>query len=241
MSKFLRYLILSLCLLSFSVYAEIVSDPALEESSRNIEEKQNQLYNLMNNSIAPAIREGREASEAMRQTMEKSLTGNSGVGAAINTPEEQSFRDWTPSAQDLQNMVSQGLQTGSMADQIKYYNEKFNVPRSVDLTPADENSVMGSYGEFSAISTNAALSVADKSFNNASAISKQLNYLYGLIDQQPTLKQSMDLNTAIALKIAALQAELMRLQAQQLKMQAVSQHETNSNRLEMMHFVKNID
>lgn len=240
MPKCSQFIFLGLFLASFSIQAEVVSDPALEESSRNIEQKQAQMYDFMSNNLYPAIQDNKAAMQAAQQTIEKSLTGNSGVGATFNTTEEQNFRNWTPSSKDLENMVRQGLQTGSMADQIKYYNEKFNVPSAADLTPADENSVMGNYGEFSAVSTNAALSVADKSFDNARAISLQLNSLYSMIDQQPTLKQSMDLNTAIALKIAALQAELMRIQAQQLKMQAVSQHQNNANRLEMMHFVKDV-
>jgi hypothetical protein len=180
------------------------------------------------------------AVQAQTQVLEESMTGVTGIGAEFNTAQEQNFRNWAPSAEDLANMVAEGLQTGSLADQIKYYNQKFPIPKITDLTPNNENSIAGNYGVFSAVNTNAALSVADKSFDNAQQIVNQINFLYTLIDRQQTLKQSMDLNTAILGKIATLQNELLRVQAQQLKMQAVSQQQNNTARTLMAGFVQEI-
>lgn len=223
-------------LFSISVFADptsVVTDSATETNTSNI-------LNVLQNNVAPAINNTNAAVQAQTNILQESLTGISGMGSAFNTQQEKNFRNWTPTAQDLANMVAEGLQTGSLADQIKYYNQKFPIPTMQQLTPNDKNSIAGNYGVFSAVNTNAAFSVADKSFDNAAQIVNQINYLYTLIDRQQTLKQSMDLNNAILAKIASLQNELLRVQAQQLKMQAVDQQQSNSARLLMTHFIKKV-
>lgn len=180
------------------------------------------------------------AVRSMNSTLQRGLTGNSGIAAFNNTATERNFRDWTPSSADLVKMVQQGLQTGSLTDQIKYYNEKFPVPTSENLDPNNPNSATANYGVFSAISTNAALGIADKSFDNAPDIIKQINFLYQQIDEEQTLKQGMDLNSVILLKIATLQTDLVRLQAQQLKMLGVSQEEGNIKRMFAAQFIQDV-
>lgn len=209
------------------------TDPTLEKSARDI-------ANSLNNEIYPAVSSTNRAVQQQTEILEQGLTGIAGVGALFSTPQEQAFRNWTPTAEDLANMIKEGLQTGSLADQIKYYNQKFPIPTASSITPGDPHSVAAQYGVFSAINTNAALSIADKSFDNVQQIQTQINYLYSLIDRQQTLKQGMDLNSAILVRIASLQAELIRLHSQQLKMLAVAQQQGNSARSIMTTFVQNL-
>lgn len=234
-----KLIVLFLLLFSAAVYA---NDQAEQETANNtnaIEGINTQMKTDLD-SMSASISSTNTAVQAQTQVLEESMTGITGVGAEFNTAQEQSFRNWAPSAEDLANMVAQGLQTGSLADQIKYYNQKFPIPKVTDLTPNDDNSIAGNYGVFSAVNTNAALSVADKSFDNAQQIVNQINFLYTLIDRQQTLKQSVDLNSSILGKIATLQNELLRVQAEQLKMQAVSQQQSNNTRTLMAGFVQEI-
>jgi type IV secretion system protein VirB5 len=234
-NKIILYFTLSLFIASAHAatpQTEIVQDQAVENNTSN-------MLNTLNN-MSSTMSSTNTAVQAQTQVLEESLTGITGVGAMFNTAQEQNFRNWTPSAEDLVNMVAEGLQTGSMADQIKYYNQKFPIPKVTDLTPNDDSSIAGKYGVYSAVNTNAAFSVADKSFDQAQQIVNQINFLYTLIDRQQTLKQSMDLNTAVLAKIATLQNDLLRVQAQQLKMQAVSQQQSNTTRTLMAGFVQEI-
>lgn len=217
----------------FAATGTTVTDPTLETTDSNI-------YNFMTGNIYPALNNMNTTVQLENQTLQNSLTGSSGIGAELNSATEQGFRNWTPTSQDLMNMVQEGLQTGSLADQIKYYNQKFHIPTASDLDPHNPHSEMANYGVLSAVSTNAALGVADKGFDNAQQIVDQINLLYHLIDQQQTVKQGIDLNSAILLKIASLQADLMRLQSQQLKMQALGQEQDNTARNYMASFVQNV-
>lgn len=234
----LKIIIFTLCVFNYShvIYAAAgttVTDPTLESTDSNI-------YNFMTSNIYPALNNMNTTVQMENQTLQNSLTGSSGIGAELNSANEQGFRNWTPTSQDLMNMVQEGLQTGSLADQIKYYNQKFHIPAASDLDPHNPQSEMANYGVLSAVSTNAALGVADKGFDNAQQIVNQINLLYHLIDQQQTVKQGIDLNSAILLKIASLQADLMRLQSQQLKMQALGQEQNNTARNYMASFVQDV-
>lgn len=224
-----------LVMLAQTTYADPnqVTDPTLETAANNT-------YNFLTGEIYPALNSLNTTTQENTAILQKSTTGSTGIGAEFNTATEQGFRNWTPTAEDLSNMVQEGLQTGSLADQITYYNQKFHIPKAAQLTPHNPNSIVGNYGVFSAVTTNAALSIADKSFDNAKQISDQINYLYSQIDLQPTLKQQLDLNSAILLKIAALQTDLIRLQAQQLKVEAVAQQQNNNTRTLMAHFIQNV-
>lgn len=210
-----------------------VTDPTLEKSTSNIE-------SLLNNQIYPAVSSTNRSVQQQTQILEQGLTGISGIGAVFSSPQEQAFRNWTPTSEDLTNMIKAGLQTGSLADQIKYYNQKFPIPNSTQLTPGNPNSIAAQYGVFSAVNTNAAFVIADKSFDNIQQIMSQISYLYTLVDRQQTLKQGMDLNSAILVRIATLQTELIRLQSQQLKMQAVAQQQGNGTRTVLAQFVENL-
>jgi type IV secretion system VirB5/TraC/TraE/TrbJ family protein len=222
-------------LFSFCAYADgpaYVVEQNLENTAQNI-------YNL-NQQMYTATKQNTMATESMSRTVQSSLTGNNSIGLLNNSASEQAFRNWTPTASDLANMVAQGLQTGNLADQIKYYNQKFKIPTAAELMPNNPASPAADYGVFSAVSTNTALSVADKGFDNVQQVQDQINFLYQELDRQQTLKQSQDFNSVILLKIAALQTDLIRLQAQQLKIQAVSQQENNIKRTTMSQFVEDI-
>lgn len=209
----------------------VVTAPVIEDQMRTVQ-------STLDNRIYPAMSQQAENIRRMNQTMQQSLMGSYGIGASNNLAREQKFRDWTPSSADLMNMVAQGLQTGSLSDQLAYYNQKFPVLTAEQLSPSQSSSPVTQHQVFSAIAANAALSIADKSFDRLPEIMEQLNFLYRQIDQQQNLKQAQDLNSVILLKIAALQADLLRVQAQQLKIQAVDRTENHSRRAFMAGFVE---
>lgn len=209
-----------------------VQDQTLEQAANTISETLNKIY--------PEITQQSSSISSLNRTIQEGITGTTGAAAFNNLKTEQDFRDWTPNSADLANMVREGLQTGSLADQIKYYDEKFRIPKPEQLDAKNPNSLQADYGVFSAVSTNTAFSVADKGFDNVDHILKQLNLLYKQVDQQQTLKQSVDLNSILLLRIAALQTDLIRLQAQQLKMQAVSQQENNNKRTIAAQFIHEV-
>ena len=235
-SKFyIKFLCLCLLICPPNILAEFsqsVQDQSLEQTANSINDTLNKIY--------PEITQQSSHIRALNSTVQHGLTGVSGAGALNNMKPEQDFRHWTPSVADLTNMVQQGLQTGSLVDQIKYYNQLFHIPKAEALDPKNPNSPQANYGVFSAVSTNSALSVADKGFDNVDHILQQLNALYAQVDQQQTVKESMDLNAVLLLRIAALQTDLIRLQSQQLKMQAIAQQENNNRRIMAAQFIQTV-
>ena len=229
--KFILSLSLTVCVPAWADVQYVIE--------QNLENRMQDMYNL-NKQMNSGIQQNAYATQAMKNVLQNSLAGASGLGLINNPVDEQKFRDWTPSVEDLANMTAQGLQTGSLADQIKYYHEKFQIPSAARLTPGNPHSPVADYGIFSAVTTNAALTVADKSFNNVPQIQLQINSLYQQLDRQSTLKQAQDFNSVIMLRIAALQTDLIRLQSQQLKIQAVSQQENNLKRTTMITFIQDI-
>ena len=210
------------------------ADPPLYVVDTQLETQSQNIYQVLNGAILNSINKGTMANQYTNINIQKGLIGNSNIGLVNNLEPEQTFRNWTPTSADLASMVQQGLQTGSLSDQIKYYNQKFNIPQGNAKSPAAD------YGVFSAVATNAALGIADKGFDNAIYIQQQINFLYQQLDRQQTLKQAQDFNSVILLKIAAFQADLIRLQSQQLKITAVSQQENNVRRTTMNQFVEDI-
>lgn len=235
------HFILFICASMFSLsgFADLPSGPT-PVTEQKLEQQMEDIYNILNQKISPSVQDTASAMQQANTSLRRGLTGTSGVALANNSSDEQTFRNWTPTAQDLDMMVQKGLQTGSLADRIKYYNQKFPLPTVQQLNPNNPNGATANYGVFSAIATNAAFGVADKSFNNAGDIAQQINLLYMSIDRQDSLKQGLDLNSVILLKIAALQADLMRIQSQQLRMQAVSQQQSNTQRNFLSGFIQNV-
>lgn len=220
-------------------FADVPTSP-IQVIEQKLEQQTEDIYNILQQKISPGVQSTATAMQEANKSLRLGLMGATGVAFANNSAAEQAFRNWTPTAQDLEMMVQQGLQTGSLADRIKYYNQKFPLPTIQQLSPDGQSNVNANYGVFSAVTTNAALGVADKGFNNAAEIVQQINLLYSKIDTQQSLKQGLDLNSVILLKIAALQADLMRIQAQQLKMQAVSQQAGNTQRSVMSGFIQDV-
>ncbi len=223
----------------FPAYSYADADTPTQVVEQNLENQAQNLYNL-NQQIYSSVKQNTNATLSTGRIVQNSLTGSYNMGLLNNSQADQTFRNWTPSAEDLANMVALGMQTGSLTDQIKYYNKKFKIPTTVELSPHNPDSAVAQYGVFSAISTNTALSIADKGFDNVIEIQDQINFLYKELDHQQTLKQSQDFNSVILLKIAALQIDLIRLQSQQLKIQAVNQQENNLKRINVSEFVEEI-
>jgi hypothetical protein len=217
-----------------------LAEPPMPVTDEKAQQQLLDIVEVLSNRIAPDTARQTEALQKIDTTIKNGLSGSSNVGGSNNLEAEQNFRNWTPSSADLVNMVQQGLQTGSLADQIQYYNQRFRIPTGEELTPANPNSMQADYGVFSAVSTNAALGIADKSFDNIAHILQKINFLYRQLDQQRTLKDSTDFGSVVLLQIAALQADLVRLESQQLKMLGVSQQEGNSRRAFAAQFVQDM-
>jgi len=231
-------LLIAIVILPLTGFA--AAEPPTYVIDEKLESQAADTNDLLNTRIYGAITQSTVATQATNRIIQSSLTGTSSAGMLNNSSAEQQFRDWTPTSEDLAEMIAQGLQTGSLADQIKYYNQKFHIPTAEQLNPKNPQRPATQSAVFSAVSTNVALSVADKGFDNVVQVQQIINSLYQQLDRQTTLKQSQDFNSVILLKIAALQADLIRLQSQQLKIAAISQQEHNQRRIDLSEFVENV-
>lgn len=176
---------------------------------------------------------------AQIESQYKATTGKNIFGKQFNDPAHKEFLNWTPTIDELSEMVRGGYQTGSLSDRIEYYNRKFGNPitRS-QITPHYEDSEMGIYGELSVESTRGGLAVSDVAFDRVDELSNRIGQLASDLDKQETLKESLDMNSRINIEIATLNVELMRLQAQAVRLSAVSQAEHDQVTAFNSHFIK---
>lgn len=156
-----------------------------------------------------------------------SVTGHYGMGS-IGGP----VNSWgTTSWADIANMVGRGVNPGDAA-QVQAYKqaqagfvadhpalsaglETSNPRMSVAYRQSYTDAVTGT-------------SLGESTFNHVNAYLADIDTLKGRIDQTDNLKAAMDLNTAVSIRVAQLNGEILRMQAAQLRMQAGNQTQASN-------------
>lgn len=156
-----------------------------------------------------------------------SVTGHYGMGA-IGAP----VNGWGASGwSDIANMVGQGVNPGDAA-QVQAYKQAQagyvaqNPALAVDLQTSNPRMNITYRQSYSDAVTGTAL--GEGTFNHVNAYLADIETLKGRIDQTENLKAAMDLNTAVAIRVAQLNGEILRIQAAQLRLQAGNQTQASN-------------
>ena len=83
------------------------------------------------------------------------------------------------------------------------------------------------YAKYSDKHTKVSMAMADSVYETVGKEQKLINKMLNDSAGRETLKESMDQNSALLVKLAQLQMEVIRMQSQQLRLQAISQQKEN--------------
>jgi len=165
---------------------------------------------------------------SLLQDQIKSATGHYGQGASIGAVDEWKNTSWD----DIADMVNNGVNPGD-GEQVRNfkaarekYKTQFPMPDASVQTgdPRMKRLYDANYAE--AIG---GLGIADASLHEVGKNEADLEALRKRIDVTDNLKSAIDLNTAVNIKAAQINAQIARIQALQLHLQAASQNSENSS------------
>jgi len=158
----------------------------------------------------------------------KNMTGHYGHGAAVGTMDDSLGNSWS----DIANMVNQGINPGD-ATQVKQYKDSLHAyaTKFPALDPSLQTANPRINADYASSYRNAiaGLGFADSSVGQVDSYLGDLSVLRDRVDQTDNLKSAIDLNTAVNVKIAQLNAQMAKLQAAQLALQANGQNIENND------------
>ena len=168
----------------------------------------------------------------------QALTGHYGMGS-LGAP----VNGWGASSwQDIANMVSTGVNPGDAAQVLAYKTARAEITNQfpplnavLQTTNPRMNALLGNTYRSSV----AGMSTGESAFNSLNTDLTELQVLKDKIEQTPTLKAAIDLNTAVAVKNAQINAELLRTSAVALYLQGNAQNSVTSGQAAQAEFFAN--
>jgi type IV secretion system protein VirB5 len=151
-----------------------------------------------------------------------SVTGHYGMGAIGAPVNGWGGTSWA----DISNMVGQGVNPGDAAQVQAYKRAQAvcvtqNPVLQVDLQTSNPRMNVAYSQTYSNGITGTAL--GESTYNQVNTYLADIDSLKSKIDQTDNLKAAMDLNTAVSIRVAQLNGEILRMQAAQLRLQAANQ------------------
>ena len=168
----------------------------------------------------------------------KSVTGHYGFGSLAGRVNPWGNSSW----RDIVDMENHGVNPGDAA-QVQAFNQarvqyQQSYPAlSTDLMPQNPRLNAVYTSDYQSAMTG--MSVGEQTFNSVQMHLAELQTYKDRIEQTDNLKAAVDLNTAVNVKVAQLNAELLRMHAVQLHMQATSQNDTTSGQAAQAEFFNN--
>lgn len=156
-----------------------------------------------------------------------SITGHYGMGAIGAPVNGWGATSWT----DIASMVGQGVNPGDAA-QVQAYKQAQagfvadHPVLSADLQTSNPRMQIAYRQSYSDSVAGSAL--GEGTFNQVNGYLSDIETLKNRIDQTDNLKAAMDLNTAVSVRVAQLNGEILRMQAAQLRLQAGAQSQATS-------------
>ncbi len=192
-----KILLLSLCLIfPLSAKADDITD--ILTLLNNINQVQNQYM--------PGI-------NTINTTLTSTLQGNFGYGNLLNTQSDLNQMQWSNSNwQDVLNNVSGGnAQQFSLAQQA--YTNLYPVVNQSQIgqTLTNNDLTRIQYGQQSSISR-AALAASSYSYNDLNQHIQNIHNILAMLENQPSEKAAIDLNTRLVAEISFIQLEELKQQ-----------------------------
>ena len=168
----------------------------------------------------------------------QSLTGHYGMGS-LGAP----VNSWGSSTwNDIVNMVNTGVNPGDAAQVAAY--KAARVQNQTQFPALDPSLQSTNPRMIAAYKTSyqagiSGMSAGQGTFNSLTTHLTELQVLKDKIEQTPTVKAAIDLNTAVAVKNAQINAEILRTNAMALYLQGNSQNSRTNGQAAQAEFFAN--
>jgi hypothetical protein len=168
----------------------------------------------------------------------QSLTGHYGMGSLGGPVNGWGASSWN----DIANMVNTGVNPGDAAQVAAYKTARAGI---VNQFPAIDPAMQTTNPRMNALLGNtyrsavAGMSTGEGTFNSLNTDLTELQVLKDKIEQTTTVKAAIDLNTAVAVKNAQINAELLRTNAVALYLQGNSQNAVATGQAAQAEFFAN--
>lgn len=139
------------------------------------------------------------------------------------------FFDWITSLDNLQQTIQTDdtYADDELTKKIQHYHNLYGTPKTPDIyVPHDPQSYSAQWQAEQSLAVQEGLSVSDIAFDKADGINQYIKNLRTQGYEISTQKEAIDYGNNIQLYMVTLMNEIMRLQAQQLRLMAVSENET---------------
>jgi type IV secretion system protein VirB5 len=175
---------------------------------------------------------------ALLQDQIQSITGHYGIGTLTGRVNPWGNSSW----QDILAMVNQGVNPGDAAavqafNQARGQYQQTYPALATGLMPQNPRLSTVYSGDYQSAMTG--LSVGQQTFNSVEMHLAEIQTYKDRIEQTDNLKAAVDLNTAVNVKVAQLNAEILRMHAVQLNLMANGQNDTTSGQAAQVEFFTN--
>lgn len=198
-----RLILLSMLFISFSSHAYL--QPVVDHQSIA---KTIKVYRQLKQQYHTMLRHYQ-----MVQMQYQAMVGSSGLGQMFDEADKE-FWNW-----------SQEKSHGSprIVAILKKYEDYFPLLNRTQINPRHSSSPSARVEELTLKTANQALGAADYGIERIGSELELLKKMGNAIDQQKTLKQSVDLNSQMLVRLGQLQTEMIRLQSNVLRVQSTEQ------------------
>lgn len=203
----------------------IVFDP------KNLAEAQEH-YKMLDSQLDELIEQKNKLETQIGQLDEQyaAITGSNNFANIFeqkNTDGSDYF-DWIATLDELQQSIQDGSAPSSeLTLKLKEYNEQYGAPHTADTyVPHNPESYSAKWQAEQAMAVREGLGVSEVAFDKADGINSYIKKLRDESYEISTQKQALDYGNNIQLYMVTLMNEIMRLQAQQLRLMAVTENET---------------
>lgn len=179
--------------------------------------------NQVQNQYMPAI-------PAINNTLTSNIQGNFGYGNLLNTQSDLNQMQWSNNTwQDVLNNIGGGnAQQFSMAQQAYANLYPILTSNQIGQTLTNNDLTRIQYGQQSSISR-AALAASSYSYNDLNQHIQNIHNILAMLENQPSEKSAIDLNTRLVAEISFIQLEELKEQDIQTQILATqSQGAVNS-------------
>ena len=223
----LRALLFSAALVAAPLQASATGVPVFDAS--NVAKAIEQVK-----ALSDQLKEMEAQTKRLQENLD-AIRGARGMSALLNSVEQQGDRAFASAPiAEIEQLFGKGGalsgEAGKLSSRIEALKGEFKLMPGAALTPDQPGSLVAKRHDFSQGTTLAALALSAEAFDRAPDRIEVIEVLIGAIDAAPDLKASVDLTNRIAAENALLLAQLIQLQATQLRLAGASAHAENAAR-----------
>jgi hypothetical protein len=226
LNKYWRWVPMLLVVSNSFAFDYIVFDP------KNLAEAQEQ-YQMLKSQLDEMVQQKNKLETQIGQLDDQylAITGENDFYKIFEQKNKNGsdFFEWISTLDDLQKSIQDESAdpTNELSVKLQEYNEIYGNPNTPEIyVPHKPDSYSAQWQAEQAVAVREGLGVSDMAFDKANGINNYIKKLREESYEIATQKQAQDYGNNIQLYMVTIMNEIMRLQAQQLRLMSVSENET---------------